>query len=202
MLVVTDYSLVELSWQPVHPSNYALIVLEVLHRFDHHGQIVLYLHFAAASNQRNSLGALVRWFLVAELVQERIANILHTLYASTLEPIDLERENSKNLIYIFSQSFHPAALPCPYFWGDVVEGLELVFVCPFGHAEVEAGVVYEYYTVGLPLRDVALAEAEKTLDFAKIFYHIDITHNSHISVVRDWLALSLSTHFIPPPEAE
>ena len=75
-----------------------------------------------------------------------------------------------------------------------------MFVGETGDLEVEAGVVYEDYGVGLPFENVFLAEtqvAQDTAEPADDFYN---AHHGIVPVVPDYGA-SDSGHFPSAPEA-
>ncbi len=70
-----------------------------------------------------------------------------------------------------------------------------------GYLEVEAGVVDEDESVGLPLPDVPLCEAQGSEDGAQVKEHGHYAHIGKAAVVAEQRA-SLLLHKVAPDEAE
>lgn len=117
-------------------------------------------------------------------VDEGVAGVLGLEAVAGVE-VDLEGEDNVHLVDEALDGVDAAGVPCPYFWGDVVEYFDAAALEGGGEAEVEAAVVDEDEGVGAPAEDVVVALAEVAADGAEVTEDGEEAHDGGVLVVAD-----------------
>ena len=117
--------------------------------------------------------------------------------------IDLERQDGEKLVHVALDVLDAVLLPRPYLGSDVVvdrdtrAGMDVL-----GDAEVEAGVIHQYQSIGPPLHDVSLAEVHVGKDGAQVEQDGDEAHVGQVAVVLHRRTTARGSHQVAPKEAE
>jgi hypothetical protein len=110
----------------------------------------------------------------------------------------LERQDDEQAIDAFLDAMDAAAMPGPELWGDVVEHADTAGVGPAGDAQVEARIVDEDQRIGLPLKDILLAERQVAEDGRQIFDDLPEAHEGQVAVVFDEFGAGMGHEIAAP----
>jgi hypothetical protein len=115
-------------------------------------------------------------------------------YKGDINPVSgvkfrFKRQYAKKVIYVFLDDFYSAFFPCPHLGRDVVENFESLLACPFGDAQIEAGVIHKDDGMGLCLKNRPFRFLKEFKDPMEIFGDGYETHVLRIADMSNELAL-------------
>lgn len=138
----------------------------------------------------------------AHLVCGRVAHVMDGEVVLLLKERSLEGKDGEQFADIALDVLDAVFFPCPYLGRYiVVNGDARLGVYELRDVEVEARIIDQYHHVGLPFRDVALAESHVPEDGPQVEQHGDEAHVRHLLVVLDACAAD-GSHQVAAEETE